>query len=93
MNHCHRKFGIYLTFQSSLWTKTTTKVRIVFDRSAKTDGVSLNDAICAESKLQKDLSYVLIRFRKSPIALACRIKEMYLQVEIEQRDGPYFRLF
>ena len=73
--------------------KTRTKIRIVFDRSAKTDGVSLNDDICAESKLQKDLVDVLIRFRRNPIALACDIKEMYLQVEIEQRDGPYFRLF
>ena len=72
--------------------KTTTKVRIVFDCSAKTDGVSLNDAICAGPKLQKDLFDVLIRFRRNPIALACDIKEMYLQVEIEERDRPYFRL-
>lgn len=51
--------------------KTTTKVRIVFDCSAKTDGVSLNDAICAGPKLQKDLFDVLIRFRRNPVALAC----------------------
>ena len=58
--------------------KTTTKVRIVFDCSAKMDGVSLNDVICAGPKLQKDLFDVLIRFRRNPVALACDIKEMYL---------------
>ena len=73
--------------------KTTTKVRIVFDCSAKMDGLSLNDAICAGPKLQKDLFDVLIRFRRNPIALECDIKEMYLQVEIEERADPYFRLF
>lgn len=72
--------------------KTTTKVRIVFDCSAKTDGVSLNDVICAGPKLQKDLFDVLIRFRRNPVALACDIKEMYLQVEIEEEDRPYFRI-
>jgi len=72
--------------------KTTTKVRIAFDCSIKTDGVSLNDAICAGPKLQKDLFDVLIRLRRNPIALACDIKEMYLQVKIEERDRPYFRL-
>ena len=72
--------------------KTTTKVRIVFDSSAKTDGVSVNDVICAGPKLQKDLFDVLIRFRRNPVALACDIKEMYLQVEIEERDRPYFRV-
>ena len=70
--------------------KTTTKVRTVFDCSAKTDDVSLN-AIFAGPKLQKDLFDVLIRFRRNPIALACDIKEMYLQVEIEERVRLYFR--
>ena len=72
--------------------KTTTKVRIVFDCSAKTDGVSLNDVIYAGPKLQIDLFDVLIRFRRNPVALACDIKEMYLQVEIEESDWPYFRI-
>ena len=73
--------------------KTTTKVRIVFDCSEKMDRLSLNDAICAGPKLQKDLFDVLIRFRRNPIAMECDIKEIYLGLEIEERDGPYFRLF
>ena len=71
--------------------RTTTKVRIVFDCSAKTDGVSLNDIICAGPKLQRDLFDVLVRFRRNPVALVCDIQEMYLQIEIEEADRPYFR--
>ena len=48
--------------------------------------MSLIDAICAGPKLQKDLFDVLIRFRRNPIVLACDIKEMYLQVKIEERE-------
>ena len=72
--------------------KTSTKVRIVFDCSAQTDGVSLNDVIYAGPKLQKELFDVLIRFRRNPVALACDIKEMYLQVQIEEKDRPMFRI-
>ena len=55
--------------------KTTTKVYNAFDCSAKMGSVSLNDAICAGPKLQKDLFDAPIRFRRNPIALACDIKE------------------
>lgn len=43
--------------------KTTTKVRIIFDCSARYEGVSLNDVIHAGSKLQNELFDVLVRFR------------------------------
>ena len=72
--------------------KTSTKVRIVFDCSAQMDGVSLNDVIHAGPKLQQELFDVLIRFRRNPVALACDIKEMYMQVEIEEKDRPMFRI-
>ena len=72
--------------------KTTTKVRIVFDCSAKYEGVSLNDAIYAGPKLQTELFDVLVRFRRNPIGIACDIKQMYLQIEIEEKDRPYFRI-
>ena len=72
--------------------KSTTKVRIVFDCSAKCEGVSLNDEIHAGPKLQQDLFDVLLRFRRNPVAVACDIKEMYMQIAIEEQDRPYFRM-
>ncbi len=42
--------------------KPTTKTRIVFDASAKENGVSLNDEIHQGPKLQRDLFNILIRF-------------------------------
>ena len=45
--------------------RTTTKTLIVFNASAKYQGVSLNDAIFQEPKLQHDLFHVLLRFRKN----------------------------
>ena len=72
--------------------KSTTKVRIVFDCSARTDGVSLNDIIDPGPKLQRELFDVLLRFRRNKVALACDIREMYLQVEIEETDRPFFRV-
>ena len=58
--------------------KTTTKVRIVFDCSAKYEGVSLNDAIHPGPKLQTELFDVLVRFRQHPIGLACDTSRRYI---------------
>ena len=73
-------------------SKSTTKVRIVSDCSAKCEGISLNDVIHAGPKLQRELFDVLIRFRCSPVALVCDIQEIYLQIEIEPEDRPLFRI-
>ena len=72
--------------------KTTTKVRIVFDCAAKCNGISLNDMIYAGPKLQQDLFNVLVRFCRNPVGITCDIKEMYLQIEIEEKDHSHFRL-
>ena len=72
--------------------KTTTKVRIVFDCAAKCNGISLHDMIHARPKFQQDLFNVLARFRRNPVGIACDIKEMYLQIEIEEKDRSHFRL-
>ena len=39
-----------------------------------------------------ELFDVLVRFRRNPIGLACDIREMYLRIEIEEKDRPYFRI-
>lgn len=72
--------------------RETTKVRIVFDASAKCKGVSLNDYIETGPKLQNDLFDVLLRFRKYQVAVACDISEMYLQVGISEPDRKYHRI-
>ena len=56
--------------------KETTKVRIVFDASAKNNDVSLNDAIEQGPKLQLELFDVLLRFRKNPVAIMCERTEV-----------------
>ena len=64
--------------------KSTTKVRIVFDCSPKCKRTSLNDMILSGPKLQQDLFNVLARFRRNLVGIVCDIKEMYLQIEIQE---------
>ena len=71
--------------------RPTTKTRIVFDASAKDDGVSLNDEIYQGPKLQRDLFNILIRFREHPVALICDIAEIYLRIEVAPQDRKYQR--
>lgn len=71
--------------------KDTTKTRIVFDASAKCEGVSLNDTIHQGPKLQRELFDVLLRFRRFPVAIVCDIAEMYLRIGIAPEDKPYHR--
>ena len=72
-------------------SSTTTKTRIVFDASAKVEGVSLNDAIHAGRELQGDLFEVLLRFRNESVALVWDITQMCLQIELPEHDRPYHR--
>ena len=71
--------------------RVTTKVRVVFDASVKHGGKSLNSAIRPGPKLQKDLVDVLTRFRRAPVALSADISEMFLQVELQNKDRQYHR--
>jgi hypothetical protein len=69
--------------------RTTTKVRILFDASAKYKGESLNDHIHQGPKLQQELVDVLLRFRQHPVAVACDITKMYLHIYIAPEDRRY----
>ena len=72
-------------------TAETIKVRIVFDASARVDGVSLIDQIIAGPKFQRDLSSLLKRFRRKPVALVADVAEMYLQVELAESVRKFHR--
>ncbi|XP_046753076.1 uncharacterized protein LOC124416195 [Diprion similis] len=75
--------------QSSL----TTKVRVVFDGSAKTtSGISLNDTLLVGPTIQPDIFTLLIRFRKHAFVLTGDIEKMYPQVLVRQEDRKYQRI-
>ena len=74
-------------------TSTTTKLRVVFDGSAKTSsGVSLNDAQLVGPTVQSDLFSILLRFRKHKFVLSADVEKMYRQVLIRSEDRRYQRI-
>ncbi|XP_065074715.1 uncharacterized protein LOC135698599 [Ochlerotatus camptorhynchus] len=72
---------------------TTTKLRVVFDGSCRTDsGVSLNQALMVGSVVQDDLLAIHLRFRMNRIALIADIEKMYRQLLIHLLDYPLQRI-
>ncbi|XP_067017985.1 uncharacterized protein [Acropora muricata] len=62
--------------------KQTTKLRIVFDASAKRDGPSLNDCLHAGSPQTQLLMDIMMRFRCHQIALVGDIEKAFLMVGV-----------
>ena len=56
--------------------KDTTKIRAVFDASAKYQELCLNDFVLKGPNLQQDLFTILCRFRSYPVAIVCDITEI-----------------
>ncbi|XP_055622347.1 uncharacterized protein LOC129765916 isoform X2 [Toxorhynchites rutilus septentrionalis] len=72
---------------------TTTKMRVVFDGSARTStNFSLNNALCVGPVVQDDLLTIILRFRTYQIALVGDIAKMYRQVLVHPDDVPLQRV-
>ncbi|XP_063727265.1 uncharacterized protein LOC134854837 [Symsagittifera roscoffensis] len=72
---------------------TTTKLRVVFDRSATTStGQSLNDTLMVSPTVQDDLYSIIMRFRFYPNALSADIAKMYRQVALEDKSKDFHRI-
>ena len=71
--------------------KAMTKLRIVYDASAKTTGPSLNDCLYTGPKFDQRIMDILLRFRTSKIALTADIERAFLQVCVEERDQDVLR--
>ncbi|XP_039289297.1 uncharacterized protein LOC120352500 [Nilaparvata lugens] len=73
---------------------TTTKLRVVFDCSAKTStGVSLNDVLHIGHTVQPELFETVLRFRTHLIAFAADIAKMYRQILLDPADRDLHRIF
>jgi hypothetical protein len=67
--------------------KETTKVRIVYDASAKSTGCSLNECLHVGPKFEQRILDILLRFRTYPVALAADIEKAFLMVSISEKTG------
>ena len=72
--------------------KATTKVRVVYDASAKIhQGVSLNNCLYEGPCLLKTVAEILVRFRMYPIALTSDIEKAFLMISIHNSDRDALR--
>ncbi|XP_068689247.1 uncharacterized protein [Montipora foliosa] len=67
--------------------KQTTKLRIVFDASAKKDGPSLNECVHAGPPLTPLLMDIMMRLHCHQIALIGDIEKAFLMVGVNEADG------
>nr|CAI5841831.1 unnamed protein product [Callosobruchus analis] len=75
-------------------SSVTTKCRIVFDASCKTDsGLSLNDVQYIGPTLQNDLTDILLRFRTYKYVIAADVSKMYRQILIDASQRKYQKIF
>lgn len=73
-------------------SSSTTKLRTVFDASAKTtNGFSLNDRMHTGPTILEDLWAVILRWRLGRVALTGDIEKMYRQFWVHPEDTPFLQ--
>ena len=73
-------------------SSTTTKIRAVFDASAKSSsGMSLNDILLVGTTVHPPLIDVLLRFRSHRIAITTDVNKMYRAVVLPEIDRDLHR--
>lgn len=77
-------FGVY-------HPKKKDKIRIVFDSSAKYEGVSLNSVLMSGPDLTNSLVGVLLRFRREPVAIVADIQQMFYGFYVEEKHRNFLR--
>ncbi|XP_035229687.1 uncharacterized protein LOC118201658 [Stegodyphus dumicola] len=81
---------LYLPHREVIKRNSTTKLRPVFDASAKVKGFpSLND--CLDPNLIEQLPSILTRFRKEKIGVIADIRRVFLQISVSPTDRDFLR--
>ena len=71
--------------------KQTTKLRIVYDASARSNGISLNDSLFSGPKFNQNILDIIVRFRTYRIALAADVEKAFLMVSVCNKDRDALR--
>ncbi|XP_033745498.1 uncharacterized protein LOC117331014 [Pecten maximus] len=77
-------FGVY-------HPKKPEKIRIVFDSSAKCEGISLNDVLLKGPDLSNSLLGILIRFRREAVACMADVQQMFHCFHVREEDRNFLR--
>ncbi|XP_021340009.1 uncharacterized protein LOC110441227 [Mizuhopecten yessoensis] len=76
-----------------IYHKKKNKMTVVFDCSARYQGISLNDNLLHGPDLTNELLGVLIRFRGEQIAVLGDIETMFYQVKVPEAERDYLRFY
>ena len=72
--------------------KSTTKVRIVYDASARSsNGPSLNDCLLKGPKFNQLIFDLLVRFRSYRVAFTADLEKAFFMVSVEEADRDVLR--
>ena len=71
--------------------KKTTKLRIVYDASARSGGPSLNDCLYTGPKFDQKILDILLRFRSYRVALTADIEKAFLMISMASCDRDVLR--
>ncbi|XP_064394514.1 uncharacterized protein LOC135341786 [Halichondria panicea] len=71
--------------------KMTTKVRVVYDASAKTSGPSLNDCLDQGPKFDQKILDILCPFRTHRVAVTADIEKAFLMISVAAKDRDFLR--
>ena len=71
--------------------KTTSKLRIVYDASARAGGPSLNDCLFSGPKFIQNIFDIILRFRSYKVALVADIEKAFLMVSVSEQDRDVLR--
>ena len=71
--------------------KTTSKLRIVYDASARSTGPSLNDCLYTGPKFGQSIFDILVRFRLQRTALIGDIEKAFLMISVQEKDRDSLR--
>ena len=71
--------------------KATTKLRVVYDASARSNGAALNNCLYTRPPLAENIFDILLRIRASKIALTGDTEKVFLMVSIAEEDRDVLR--
>jgi hypothetical protein len=80
---------LYIPHHGVYHPKKPDKIRVVFDCSAKFQGVSLNDLLLQGPDLTNNLLGVLCRFRKEKVAICCDVERCSTNLKLLQRTETF----